>query len=125
KDPATLLEAQARLERGAEAPWLVLVGDGPESKSLRELASARNLRRVRFAGSREPSELPGIYAAADLFVLPSRHEPWGVVVNEAMAAGLPVVLSDRVGAAPDLLVDGANGRLFPAGDAGRLADAIG
>ena len=64
------------------------------------------------------------HAAADLFVLPSRHEPWGVVVNEALAAGLPVVLSDRVGAAADLLVDGENGRLVPAGDAVALANAL-
>jgi glycosyltransferase involved in cell wall biosynthesis len=125
KDPACLLDAQTILEKRGAAPWLVFVGDGAEAKTLRELAATRRLSRVRFAGSREPRDLPEIYAAADLFVLPSRHEPWGVVVNEAMAAGLPVVLSDRVGAAPDLLVDGANGRLVPAGDAARLADAIG
>ncbi len=125
KDPATLLRAQALLEAGgADAPWLVLAGDGPESKSLRAAAAADRLTRVRFAGSRSPAELPNLYAAADLFVLPSRHEPWGVVVNEAMAAGLPVVLADRVGAAADLLVDGTNGRLFRAGDAAALAEAI-
>ena len=98
------------------APWLVLVGDGPDATTLREFAAARSLCRVVFAGSRQPRDLPPIYAAADLFVLPSRHEPWGVVVNEAMAAGLPVVLTDRVGAAADLLVDGENGRLVPSGD---------
>src|SRR5262245_38565989 len=125
KDPATLLEAQALLEGKGGAPWLVLVGDGAEAGALRELASQRALRQVVFAGTREPKDLPAIYAAADLFVLPSRHEPWGVVVNEAMAAGLPVVLSDRVGAAEDLLVDGSNGRLVPAGDAARLVAAIG
>jgi glycosyltransferase involved in cell wall biosynthesis len=124
KDPATLLEAQALLESSGRAPWLVLVGDGPEAKTLRELHDARRLCRVRFAGGRSPREMAEVYAAADLFVLPSLHEPWGVVVNEAMAAGLPLVLSDRVGAAPDLLVDGANGRLVPAGDATRLAAAM-
>jgi len=125
KDPKTLLAAQALLEEKGRAPWLVLVGTGAEAKSLREFAATRRLSRVRFLGSREPEELPEIYAAADLFVLPSLHEPWGVVVNEAMAAGLPVVLTERVGAAADLLVDGANGRLVPAGDAAALADAIG
>jgi len=125
KDPATLLEAQALLEARGGAPWLVLVGDGPEAGALRELAARRALRQAVFAGARQPAELPAIYAAADLFVLPSRHEPWGVVVNEAMAAGLPVVLSDRVGAAEDLVRDGANGRLVPAGDAARFAAAIG
>ena len=125
KDPATLLEAQALLEARGDAPWLVLVGQGSEEKALRELAAARGLKRVVFAGSRQPAELPSLYAAADLFVLHSRHEPWGVVVNEAMAAGLPVVLSDRVGAAEDLLADGVNGRVFSAGDTARLAAAIG
>jgi glycosyltransferase involved in cell wall biosynthesis len=125
KDPATLLEAQAILEARGAAPWLVFVGDGPEAKTLRAFVETRRLSRVRFAGVREPSALPEIYASADLFVLPSLHEPWGVVVNEAMAAGLPVVLTDRVGAAADLLVDGVNGRLVPAGDAARMADAVG
>jgi glycosyltransferase involved in cell wall biosynthesis len=125
KDPATLLAAQAVLEARGGAPWLVLVGDGDEAKTLRAFVETRRLSRVRFAGTREPTELPAIYAAADVFVLPSRHEPWGVVVNEAMAAGLPVVLTDRVGAAADLLVDGVNGRVVPAGDAERLAAALG
>ena len=125
KGPATLVAAQALLEARGAAPWLVLVGDGPEAKTLREFTATRRLSRVVFAGSRQPSELPSLYAAADLFVLPSLHEPWGVVVNEAMAAGLPLVLTDRVGAAPDLLQDGVNGRLVPAGDAARLADAVG
>ncbi len=124
KDPGTLLAAQAILEERGRAPWLVLVGDGPEAKTLRAFAEARRLSKVRFAGSREPGEMPEIYAAADLFVLPSIHEPWGAVVNEAMAAGLPVVLSDRVGAAADLLVDGVNGRLVAPGDPARLAAAV-
>jgi glycosyltransferase involved in cell wall biosynthesis len=64
------------------------------------------------------------YAAADVFALPSRHEPWGVVVNEAAAAALPLVLSDRVGAAADLLRDGENGALVPAGDAEALRAAL-
>lgn len=124
KDPAALLAAQAILEARGGAPWLVLVGEGAQGNPLREFVRSRRLARVVFAGTREPQDLPAIWAAADLFVLPSRHEPWGVVVNEAMAAGLPVVLSDRVGAAPDLLEDGVNGRLFPSGDAERLAAAI-
>ncbi len=91
---------------------------------LRDLAAERKLGNVRFLGPRRPSELPAVWAAADLFCLPSLHEPWGVVVNEAMAARLPVVLSDRVGAAADLLVDGRNGRLVPPSDPAALAAAI-
>jgi glycosyltransferase involved in cell wall biosynthesis len=64
------------------------------------------------------------YVAADVFALLSRHEPWGVVVNEAAACGLPLVLSDRVGAAPDLLRDGENGFLVPADDVGAAAAAL-
>jgi glycosyltransferase involved in cell wall biosynthesis len=64
------------------------------------------------------------YVAADVFALLSLREPWGVVVNEAAACRLPLVLSDRVGAAPDLLHDGENGFLVPAGDVERAADAL-
>jgi glycosyltransferase involved in cell wall biosynthesis len=62
--------------------------------------------------------------AGDVFALLSAHEPWGVVVNEAAACGLPLVLSDRVGAARDLLRDGENGMLVPAGDVDAAADAL-
>jgi glycosyltransferase involved in cell wall biosynthesis len=76
-----------------------------------------------------PGDLPHdrvieAYVAADVFALLSRHEPWGVVVNEAAACGLPLVLSDRVGAAPDLLRDGENGFLVPVDDAAAAADAL-
>ena len=140
KDPATLLDAWALVEQQPGAPWLWLVGDGPESKTLRERTDRLKLARVRFLGARRPTELPEIWAAADLFALPSRHEPWGAVVNEAMCAGLPLVLSDRVGAAPDLLVDqradlqadqradqtapAGNGRRVAAGDAAGFAAAV-
>ena len=64
------------------------------------------------------------YVVADVFALLSRHEPWGVVVNEAAACGLPLVLSDRVGAAFDLLEDGRNGFLVPADDVSAAAGAM-
>jgi glycosyltransferase involved in cell wall biosynthesis len=64
------------------------------------------------------------YVLADVFALLSRHEPWGVVVNEAAACGLPLVLSDRVGAAFDLLEDGRNGVLVPVDDVAVAAEAI-
>ena len=64
------------------------------------------------------------YAAADVFALLSEREPWGVVVNEAAACGLPLLLSERVGAAHDLLRDGENGLLVPAGDATAAAEAL-
>jgi glycosyltransferase involved in cell wall biosynthesis len=59
-----------------------------------------------------------------VFVLPARHEPWGLIVNEVMNAGRPVILSDDIGAQPDLVTDGVEGCVFPVGDVQALADAL-
>jgi glycosyltransferase involved in cell wall biosynthesis len=77
-----------------------------------------------FAGMLDADELTCMYVAADVFALVSRRETWGVVVNEAMACGLPLVLSDRVGAAGDLLEPGGNGELVAAGDIAAQAAAL-
>jgi glycosyltransferase involved in cell wall biosynthesis len=103
-------------------PYLVLVGDGPLRAELERAASG--LETVRFAGFRNQTELPAFYALAELFVLPSRREPWGLVVNEAMNAGCAILASDRVGAARDLVRDGVNGLIFPAGSIPALAEAL-
>ena len=76
------------------------------------------------AGDRPGSGSSRLYVAADVFALLSEREPWAVVVNEAAACGLPLVLSDRVGAAPDLLRDGENGFLVAAGDVAAAAAAL-
>ena len=81
--------------------------------------------RLEIRGDLPEAELAAEYAAADVFALLSLHEPWGVVVNEAAASGLPLILSDRVGAARDLLRDGENGFLVPSGDATAAAAALG
>jgi glycosyltransferase involved in cell wall biosynthesis len=124
KRPGDLLAAYRSLvERGAARnPCLLFAGDGALSDSLAR--AAQGLDGVRFLGFRNQSELPRFYDLADVFVLPSRHEPWGLVVNEAMAAGCAVVVSDQVGAAADLVQEGENGFTFPAGDIGALADAL-
>ena len=120
--PWDLLRAFARLER--DDAWLVLAGDGPERSALERAAGPR----VRFPGYIPYPELPALYAAADLFVHPAREERWGVSVQEALACGLPVIASSRVGAAFDLIETGGNGFLYAAGDdaglAVRLADAL-
>jgi len=120
--PWDLLRAFSRLNR--EDVWLVLAGDGPERPELERQAGPR----VRFPGYIPYPELPGLYAAADLFVHPAREERWGVSVQEALACGLPVVASSRVGAAFDLLAPGDNGFVYEAGNdaelAGRLAEAL-
>ena len=72
----------------------------------------------------QPDQLIELYSLADWTVVPSHREPWGVVVNEALACGSPVIVSDRVGAGADLVVDGVNGRIVPAGDAAALAEAL-
>ena len=76
------------------------------------------------AGDVDWERIVELYVAADVFALLSEREPWAVVVNEAAACGLPLVLSDRVGAAHDLLRDGENGVLVAAGDVGGAAAAL-
>ncbi|MGA7796311.1 MAG: glycosyltransferase family 4 protein, partial [Candidatus Acidiferrales bacterium] len=120
KGPMDLLEAFAR----ANVPnsYLVFAGDGPERSTLERRARESGLLdRVRFLGFLNQSQLPSAYCAADLFVLPSLFEPFGLVVNEAMLCGLPVVVSDRVGAKFDLVRPDENGYVFPAGDVEALA----
>jgi glycosyltransferase involved in cell wall biosynthesis len=109
-----LLEAHRQLS----AVPLVVVGDGP----LRDkVATAPN---VRWLGFRSPIELQSIYGVAALVVVPSRDEPWGVAVNEALAAGVPVVASDAVGASVDLITPGMNGLVFRSGDIEHLAESM-
>ena len=100
------------------------MGDGEERSRLETLAQDRHLSGVRFLGFQNQSELPAFFALADVFVLPSRHEPWGLIVNEAMAAGCPVIASSDVGAAPDLVLDGVTGFTYPVGDVDALTDAL-
>ncbi len=120
KGPMDLLDAFAR----ANIPnsYLVFAGDGPERSNLERRATELGLAdRVRFLGFLNQSQLPPAYCAADLFVLPSLFEPFGLVVNEAMLCGLPVAVSDRVGARFDLVRPDENGYVFPAGDVEVLA----
>jgi glycosyltransferase involved in cell wall biosynthesis len=93
-----------------------VAGAGPEEQALKALTRELALPSVRFLGEVPPERLPALYAAADVLCLPSRDEPWGVVVNEALAAGTPVVASDAVGATADLIRDGENGFTFRTGD---------
>ncbi|MDQ2844186.1 MAG: glycosyltransferase [Acidobacteriota bacterium] len=113
KNVRGLLGAYFEYRRSGGNWALVLVGDGPERKTLEEMATAsRYGAGVRFAGLRSASELPEFYAFAGCFVLPSTREPWGLVANEAMAAALPLIVSRRCGCAEDLLAEGENGCSF-------------
>jgi glycosyltransferase involved in cell wall biosynthesis len=123
--PEKGLDTLVRAVAAAADPRLVLVlaGGGPERKRLERLARDSGVRLVLLPHT-PWEQISEVYAGADVFALLSTHEPWGVVVNEAAASGLPLVLSDRVGAAHDLLEDGRNGMLVPAGDAAAAGDAL-
>ena len=105
-------------------PLLVLVGDGNCRAEYEKLAEGLP---VRFLGFTQNDQLPLLYSAADFFVLTSRKEPWGVVVNEAMACGLPLLLSDQVGAHADLLDTGerSNGVLATGPIVTTVAESLG
>ena len=123
KRPDTLIEAIAEMR---DLPWVkaVLVGDGEERKHLEARADRLAPGRVLFPGFINQSELPDYFAMADVFVLPSEYETWGLVVNEAMHQGLPVLASDKVGCAADLVHPGVTGEVFPAGDSTALANHL-
>jgi glycosyltransferase involved in cell wall biosynthesis len=122
KLPDVLLEAYRRL--GEARPYLVFAGDGELASDLAAAAAASGLRDARFAGFRNQQELPAFYALADVFVLPSVDEPWGLVVNEAMNAGCAIVVTDQVGCAADLVREGENGFVVPGRSAQQLAEAL-
>ncbi len=105
-------------------PYLVIVGDGEERAVLERQASESGLSSIRFCGFRNQLELPRFFEIATVFVLPSQHEPWGLIVNEVMNAGRAVIVSDDVGCAPDLIRDGIEGCIFPAGNVEALTNAL-
>ncbi len=109
----------------AERPYLLIVGDGEERARLEARISEANAAAdIRMLGFRNQTELPPLYDLCDLFGLPSVYEPWGLVVNEVMNAARAVIVSDEVGCQPDLVTDGDNGYVYPAGDVAALAAAL-
>jgi glycosyltransferase involved in cell wall biosynthesis len=123
-----LLEAYRRLcaaTPAARQPYLIFVGDGEDRPRLESLAQQHGLSGIRFTGFRNQSELPRFFSLADVFVLPSQHEPWGLIVNEAMSAGCAVIVSSDVGAHPDLITNGVEGFVYPFGDLDALTHALG
>jgi glycosyltransferase involved in cell wall biosynthesis len=126
KHPLDLFKALDHLVRSGTdvVVHLLVVGTGDLESDCRAAVAAGNLP-VSFAGFLNQSEMPAAYGAADALVLPSDHgETWGLVVNEAMACGLPAIVSDLVGCAEDLVLPGRTGLVVPFGDAGALATAM-
>lgn len=122
KDPAILLDAFKKINQ--PNVHLLFVGNGELEQDLKNTAAADD--RVHFMDFRNQAAMPVIYQAADLFCLPSAGpgETWGLAVNEAMAAGKAVLVSDKVGCAADLVRDNINGEIFKSRSVEALADAL-
>lgn len=124
KNLPRLLDAYAwyRNQAGLDAWSLVMLGDGLLKPSLLEIIERYDLGQwVLFPGFKQYDEIPLYYGLAGAFVHASTTEQWGLVINEAMASGLPVLVSDRCGCAPDLVEEGRNGYTFDPYDVDALA----
>ncbi|MFH0806315.1 MAG: glycosyltransferase family 4 protein [Candidatus Brennerbacteria bacterium] len=129
KNPGDLLCAYEILVRGVELsappPTLIFVGDGVLRGQLEKEMKNRRISNVHFKGFKGKEDLYPYFIAADVFVLPSGiGETWGLVVNEAMCFGLPVIVPDIVGCAADLVHNGENGFTFSTGNVNALAEAL-
>lgn len=119
KDPLTLVRAYNAMKHRHRAA-VVFMGDG-ELRPEIEREASEGVHLIGFINQRD---LPKHYAMCDVFVLPSLYEPRGAVINEAMACGLPVIVTDRCGSIGDVVLEGENAFIYPAGDAAALAEAM-
>lgn len=127
KQPLPLLGSFAELvhDDDARKPYLLYAGDGPQRGALEKTIALSGLgESVKVLGFKGQADLAALYDLCDIFVLPSEREAWGLVVNEAMNAGRAIVCSDRIGAAPDLVVPGLNGHIYPFGNDIALTAAL-
>jgi len=115
KDPLSLLAAFAAM-RHRERAELLFIGDGVLRPELERMVKEHDIPGVRFAGFVNQSEIPKLYAMSDVFVLPSEYDPRATVVNEAMACGLPIILTDRCGPVGDIARHGDNALVMQFGD---------
>ena len=120
-----LLEAYKLLDLEVRSQWgLIFVGNGTVITELQTRASGLTTGVVQFAGFAQREQLAVYYGLADVFIFPTHTDPWGLVVNEAMACKLPVIISDAAGCAEDLVQDGWNGHKFKSGNVAQLAELM-
>ena len=124
KRPMDLLIAFHNVRKAGIDASLAFVGSGQQEKKLKDYVRQQQLPDVHFFGFRNQSELPNFYSVADVFVLPSENEPWGLVINEVMCAGIPVIASSEIGAVEDLVRHGENGFTYDAGDIDTLTEYL-
>jgi glycosyltransferase involved in cell wall biosynthesis len=124
KRPLDLVAAAAVMKTAGHEIVVLVAGAGPLEIEMATAAQEAGVT-LHLLGFCNQTEMPAVYAASDVLVLPSDgRETWGLVANEALACGRPIVLSDTVGAAPDLAEDEVAGRVFPLGDIVALANAL-
>ena len=120
-----LLDAFRDLQRRLKGKAsLLLVGDGKDEKALREKCRQEEIRNVVFAGFRQKQELPHYYTAADVFVFPTLGDPYGLVVDEAMACSLPIISTTEAGEICDRVDEGVNGFIVPPENCTVLSDRM-
>lgn len=125
KHPDDVLKAALMIREMTGEPFsVVMCGSGELEQDLRDYCKAHELRNVVFPGFVNQAELPKLYGACDAFVLPSENEPWGLAINEAMCAALPIVASREIGCVADLVVEDLNGFTPAAGDVEGLARSL-
>ena len=117
-----LVEAFSKLKGEEKGAGLVLVGDGPQREEL--MRRCQGVEDIHVTRIIQPEDLPPYYAIADVFVLPSLYDRFGIVVSEAMASGLPIIATEKVGASADLIRDGVNGYVVKDGDVDGLYEAL-
>jgi glycosyltransferase involved in cell wall biosynthesis len=120
-----LLDAFSRVHGQNPEATLALAGSGSIEEELRQRTRALGIESVvTLLGTKSPEEIGRLLMSSAAMILPSYREPWGLVVNEALSFGCPVVVSDICGCVPELVIDGVTGYSFPAGDVGALAQAM-
>ncbi len=124
KGALDLLKAFQMLSCKQSDLGLLLIGSGGEKERYKNFCKINNIKNVFFEGFIHQEDLPIYYAIADVFVLPTHSDPWGLVLNEAMASKLPVISSDAAGAAYDLIINGENGYIFKRGDIQQLVNYL-